>query len=347
MKNKRIYSLDCMRVVAFFCIIIYHFFVHLNINGSYAPRDYYIITGSTNMHMATMAVGVFFMLSGFGLMLSTKDKFDLKGYYYSRVTKILLPFWITYAYVFVCRAVACKGWPLGFVSKKTFIFTLFGMDEWISMLGMPTTTLGIGEWFLGNLMVLYLIFPLLRCALLKHPKITCFIAFVVYAGLSVNYYLMYTIEVHMNPILKGFEFFLGMCLALTYERINKKIGYVCLAGIIFCRVSTIDIIIPMGFKITIVSLMVFLLFLSLSDVFEKHKKVNGVVKFIAGYTYDIYLVHHVIIVMNADKYMGIYLETYQVMFIALIDAVEILIAVIALRLVTKQITGSIEKALAK
>mgnify|MGYP004448378005 FL=1 len=339
MNKKRIYSLDCMRVVAFICIIVYHFFVHLQINGSFYLTDQFVVGGNSNMHVATLAVGVFFILSGFGLMLSANKSFDLKRYYLGRVTKILIPFWVTYACYFVYKCIIAGGWPFVNVGRKTFVFTILGMDEWVSMLGIPTMSLGIGEWFLGNLMVLYLVFPLLRWCLLKFPWITRLAVLALYCFIAFNYH--YNVVVHMNPFLKGCEFFIGMCLAMDYEKINKHVGWAGLAALLLFRFCPVELPIPQALKITLLATLVFVMFLCLNGVFEKHEKVNRLFKTVSAYSYEIFLVHHIFILINADRVMGVSQNAGQVALIALIDAAEIVAAAVLLHFVTSRNAGNL------
>jgi hypothetical protein len=61
------------------------------------------------------------------------------------------------------------------------------MDSWVSMHGISTFSLTIGEWFLGCLILLYLIFPLLRFFMIKSEKFFFIIATGIYLIVLFHY----------------------------------------------------------------------------------------------------------------------------------------------------------------
>ena len=91
-----------------------------------------------------------------------------------RFIRVLIPFYITYISYFIYKVINDRFFYILFPAgniRMEIIFTFFGMDEWISQHGIHTFSLGIGEWFLGALLLLYLLFPLLRFLMKKNSRL--------------------------------------------------------------------------------------------------------------------------------------------------------------------------------
>ena len=107
----------------------------------------------------------------------------------------------------------------------SFLFTLFGMDSYVDSFGIPSCSLGIGEWFLGCLIMMYVLFPLLRILIIKRPYMTFAIATLYYALMIDKYYdfkLLSTVPMFTNFTIKIYDFILGMFIARILVRIPPK-----------------------------------------------------------------------------------------------------------------------------
>lgn len=162
---KRIRYFDLLRCISFCFIIFYHMISQLYFSRLFTLDKVLPFYENDNMNIAMLGVAVFFILSGAGLAYSTGENFDIRRFYKKRFIRILIPFYITYISYFIYKAGTTGSFTSFFppeTSAWKIIFTFFGMDEWISQHGIHTFSLGIGEWFLGALIILYLLFPLLR-----------------------------------------------------------------------------------------------------------------------------------------------------------------------------------------
>ncbi len=302
---KRYQFMNVLRVLSMIAIVFYHMVVTLENLGIRQHESVSLFYQNANMHIATVGVGLFFMLSGGGLMLSSKDKTDFSalGFYKKRFFKILIPFYIVYALYFVFFFFFYKVDSIGnmFASHPKpweFVFTLLGMDAYLSRFGIPTYSLGIGEWFLGCLMLMYLIFPLLRKCMLKNKVVTMLVATVYYLA------VIFTYQMHPyasmvpgigNFTVKVYDFILGMFLVLILEKIPDKLIFVWGAAellFIFCPVK-----LPINdlLSIEIQCVLAFLIFFYLERFFVKMPKFTRLVAWVSGFTYEYFLVHHVVI----------------------------------------------------
>ncbi|MCR4788462.1 MAG: acyltransferase [Lachnospiraceae bacterium] len=303
--KKRYDFMDVLRLLSMAGIVYYHMIVTLYLKGIRQLDSVSVLFQNSNMHVAKVCVGLFFMMSGAGLMLSVKDSenFSLKEYYKKRFFKILVPFYIVYI-LYLVTFICLTGEKLSAIyDRKVYpvciIFTLLGMDSYLGSFGVPTYALGIGEWFLGALVMMYIIFPLLRWALLKNKWITLGLATVYYAVILITYPNMsyaLTNPGYVNFTVKVFDFFLGMFLVLILDKIPKRSSF-AVSACVFLFFLLYPEPLPINDSIMIVLqiLSIFLMFNALEGFFTRFPRTMKVIKVLCSYTYIFFLVHHVII----------------------------------------------------
>ena len=220
---KRIRSFDLLRVLGFFTVIYYHILAQLAETGHYSAdnlRRWYVLADT---HIAIPAVAVFFMISGAVTAVTAKKAFSLKKYLTKRFSRLLVPYYILTLVYFALLLIVHRGKTDFFsagIPAWHAVFNLFGMDGWLLSHGVDTFYFGIGEWFLGALIVLSLLFPLFRLAMRKAPLVFLIAATGVYIGFAVSGVLM--VPEHISLPMKGYEFILGMYIGAYYDRISKK-----------------------------------------------------------------------------------------------------------------------------
>ena len=90
--------------------------------------------------------------------------------FYKRRARAVYPlFWLAWFVVFSYRFVAHPG-SFGGARTVTLVLTLLGLDNFAVAAGWVGTDFAcVGEWFLGSILFLYLLFPLLQRGLRKRP----------------------------------------------------------------------------------------------------------------------------------------------------------------------------------
>lgn len=333
--KKRYFFLDVLRVLAFFLVFFYHFLVRTAENGLITQEAASKIYEHPNFHMATLGVSLFFIISGMGLTLSARYKWNMKEYYQKRMIRILIPFYITYVGVWSAMFIMKKGqiFEPG-IPKRNIFFTIAGIDGYVQEMGIPTFSLGVGEWFLGCLIMIYLIFPLLYMCMRKYRKIFLIAATLFYlAGIWGD---VFQIPVHMNFFVKLYEFILGMLLGVYIDRINKwslAVTIPIAALFLFCPYS-----IPLqeGLKITVLSITVLLL---VSQLENRLYKGNGWKQFLSQfgkYSFEMYLIHHWVIIV-ITQYLGDLFYGKASLFILFV--VELLVTLVGAVLVKRIAQG--------
>ncbi len=327
--KKRYEFMNVLRLLAMLAIVFYHMTVTLYLMGIRQLESVRVFYENANMHIAKVGVCLFFMLSGAGLMLSSKDKEDFSAlaFYRKRFFKILVPFYIVYAVYFIFLLIQNAGSLKTLFAERNAspvcaVFTLLGMDAYLSNFGIPTYSLGIGEWFLGCLVIIYLLFPVLRKLMLKNKALFMGIATALYVVILCVYRFFpfaESVPPFLNVIVKIYDFILGMFLVLIPEKIPKKALWAGLAVnlfYVFCPVALPGID---SFGIVLQCLAVFVLFYGLEDLFasEKASKIMKVTGVLCGVSYEYYLIHHVVIDQLTARHRNIPFSNAQVLLLFL------------------------------
>lgn len=302
---KRVRYFDLLRVVCFCMIIFYHMMIQLYISGMFAAEYVNPYFSNSNMHLATLAVAVFFMLSGASLMVSStsasksstgsKETFNLKRYYLKRFIRILIPFYIVNIFYAIYRMLVAKTFWIfdKDVAPWKIILGVFGIDEWLSLYNVSSFSQGIGEWFLGALIIIYVFFPLFRKLMLKNRFIFFGIVAVIYF-LLIFFYPSQT-RIYQNILVKTCEFILGMYLGMYCGRLGRKWLIITLPIVAAFFFGKSNFTLNQALSITVLATAFFVSFSFLEKPLQKSKYVYKAIGFLSGCSYELFLVHHVII----------------------------------------------------
>lgn len=337
--------MDVIRLLSMLGIVYYHMVISLYLCGIRQYESIRPLFENKNMHVATVGVGLFFMISGAGLMLSTKNsaKLNLLDYFKKRVLKILIPFYVVYIlFLITFMLLTHQGLSAvyeGNAHPLTFIFTLLGMDAYVSSFGIDTFSLGIGEWFLGALVLMYIIFPILRWGLLKNKWITLGIMTVYYIIILIVYPLFpfaNTVPGYVNFLCKVYEFFLGMFLIIVIDQIPQRLRLIISVPLVLLFLF-IPVAIPVNQNLLILieNLSFFLFFAGLEGLFNKIPRVINVVVFLCGYSYEFFLIHHKCIDYITLQKIGIPFSNKDILFLFIKEFVVISVLTVVVKIILK------------
>ena len=99
----------------------------------------------------------FFLLSGAALCLQWQGRFRWRPYLVGRAAAMYPPFWLGFLVLFLYGDVLHGNNPD--IPRWRVAFSLLGLDGYLAP--VTPTFYKIGEWFLGVILLLYLLFPLL------------------------------------------------------------------------------------------------------------------------------------------------------------------------------------------
>ena len=203
--KHRAAGLDLFRVVAAVMVLLFHCHIH-------HENSFGALTGFVSMGAVFMTA--FFMLSGYVLFLTYKDKSlvqapALKKFYLKRIFGIF-PLYLIVAVLFVVT--------LGqeSVSQNLVLLPveLLGLQSVFSTL-FPVSH-NDGTWFISCLLLAYLAFPLMQEAVKQMTTRTKWIALAICAAVllwsPLVVHTFKTDSIYSNPFFRGLEFFIGVLL---------------------------------------------------------------------------------------------------------------------------------------
>ena len=305
---------DLVRTAAAVLIFWYHMNAELSVRGTEAV--WCSIDAGRNIGLGQLGTALFILLSGYTSCLSYRristGRRPWLSYYKKRLVSILPMFYIAYILAFLVLRLPDRSYD------RTLIYTLFGMDGYLSMHGLRTCYL-VGEWFTGCILLLYLLFPAIYALSEKKPLILLAGAVLIKVaallvihktGLTDNDLLFYL------P-----DFIFGVLIFRYRDRIPAVAGWICL--VLFLILMLIPLPVSYRICITPCGVTLFLVFLWLSGLLEKHAgektsflRLKKLLAAAAKYTYAIFLTHHVVISLVLRPISGqIGFRTYVKLFV--------------------------------
>ena len=201
LKNKeKIKNIIFLRACCCMGIVIYHYFCHSKV-------DLRFLYATSNGDFAFMFVTCFFCISGFVLYYNYPKTISIKKFYYKRWKSILIPYYISFIYFFFIESLRRKK-LLYNRNRKMFIFNILGLDGYLNY--RFKTFYLVGEWFLGAIIIIYIMFPIILIIINKSNIIInnilfCSLYFLMYK--KRNYFIIIP---QRNIITCIFSFYFGM-----------------------------------------------------------------------------------------------------------------------------------------
>ena len=288
MKRERLFYLDFVRAIAAISIVMTHFNARYLYLNPPMPEKAVITTTVSNIYIGGWGVSLFFIISGAALMYVYEEKCEIKQFYKKRFFSIYPMFWIAYIFAFFYFFYKNKSVPGGGAPKINFIFSILGFDGLLAE-NIPTFYI-LGEWFLGAIILMYLLFPVLRKLVNERPVIT------IVGILLIYFYIVFFYRLSFNPAKLIFtrlpEIVFGMYFVKWRKKVNWKVALIALIVLILNGVlkpGWSDIM-----QTTYVGIASFLVLVYLS-YFMENRWCQWGASIISKYSYAIFLVHHVII----------------------------------------------------
>jgi peptidoglycan/LPS O-acetylase OafA/YrhL len=203
--QHRAAGLDLFRVVAAVMVLLFHCNIHHE--SSFGP-----LTGFVSMGAVFMTA--FFMLSGYVLFLTYKDKSlvqapALKNFYLKRIFGIF-PLYLVVAVLYVVTL----GEESVFQNLVLLPIELLGLQSVFSTL-FPVSHNG-GTWFISCLLFAYLAFPLMQEVVKQMTTRTKWMSLAICSAIlfwsPLVVHTFKTDSIYSNPFFRGLEFFIGVLL---------------------------------------------------------------------------------------------------------------------------------------
>ena len=285
MKKQRLFYLDLIRAVALVCILVIHF--NAAVTGYFTlPSKLFGSVLPFNIYLGDFGSSLFFMVSGAALQYTSpgqgREPLNLARFYQKRAKAVYPMFWLAWCIFFPIRFVTKPGY---YAAAKTpsLLLTVLGLDNFAQAAGWVTMDFAcVGEWFLGSILFLYLLFPLLQRGLRKRPWLTWALTLAVCIPVHLLGWDARLVAVHIP------EFLFGMTFLTLAGRTRYILAPLLLAGAVLAQ--------PWDGKITcaLAGAGVFIL-LALAAPLLDRPWPRAVGAQLAKISYAVFLVHHVLI----------------------------------------------------
>ena len=286
--KERIEYLDFVRAIAVILIIITHYNAAYVFGREVPAFEKCIITEFPfGIYVGDLGVSLFLIISGAALMYVYEEKLELVKFYKKRFIAIFPMFWMAYIVAVLPKLGVWKNAGID-IPRWRILVTLVGMDGYLSEFGQGFYVLG--EWFLGFIILFYMVFPLLRTCMAKNEALTWIMVIIAYI-ITLKYY-DFNFEISKFIFARLPELCFGM--SFMKHRVNPR-WYMVIPAFAVLAVNTlvqprIMRIIP----ITYVGIAMFVAMVFVSNII-KGKKIRTVCSWLSKYSYAIFLVHYVII----------------------------------------------------
>lgn len=295
MKKERIFYLDFIRAIATFTIVLTHYNALFLYLPQPRPDKCLLLYRIFNIYIGNWGVSLFFIISGAALMYTYDKKFGLWDYYKRRMKSIYPMWWIAYimaASYWFLKYKTYNPWGVPSNEKWKIILSILGFDAYFE--GATPVFKFIGEWFLGCIILMYIIFPLLRRAVqnIKTSMILVPVIILLYfLGIYKNNTLLAT---DILVYVRIPEFLFGM-IYMKYWKNNCSKVCVCVSVLVLAMNQIVHPSINATVQTTYVGIASFLCLVFIAEFLQRIKLVKLLSTIISKYSYPVFLLHHLII----------------------------------------------------
>jgi exopolysaccharide production protein ExoZ len=296
MDSNRLHSLDYLRGITAFGIMIYHY------TGGICSRSADTIMGRLGVY----GVAIFYILSGLTLFHVYNENMkptwsETKSFFKKRIFRIFPLLWV----VTIVAVLVSQKTP-NFFDLFLNLSGLFGFVAW-------DVTFSGGVWSIGNELVFYVFFPIF--IYLSHKSqvwfwvlgVIIFLIFIYFAFIKIHYGMPMLEETsdYFNPLNNLFLFFGGFIIGKYLKRheissiILHVIIIVGLGLFVFYPVfgKKIDLLIGVNRLVfTLSSCMICIYFYKLS--YQVPTFIHKPLLWLGEVSYSLYLIHPIVIRIN-------------------------------------------------
>ncbi|WP_379933138.1 acyltransferase family protein [Enterobacter sichuanensis] len=323
LQKAKIEAFDFVRAISVLMIIIFHFISMIIRNGGGNWGEFNLIAP-----FGSIGVSFFIIISGAGLFISSKKWTGCKEFYIKRFKSIYPTFWFVYIFM-SCFLLVFAGRVYVGGDYFKWAITIIGFDGYMSWY-MPTYYI-IGEWFVGFIVLIYLVFPLIRMSMNASKSFT-FITSIICAILTFNFnkeisdaFPLFNSNAVWNPIIRLPEFIFGGIVADLIINDKGKLKYLFVFAVIYLSFSilTYDNLDKGVYSIPSLCAL-FIVVISVYDFIGK--RVTGdfynVILFFSGNSFVAFLIHHKIIgvlsmyvKINYSDIIAVYIYMMSLLFV--------------------------------
>jgi peptidoglycan/LPS O-acetylase OafA/YrhL len=166
----RLLIFDLLRIMAIVLVVIAHVAQTLSIpilDGFYGiPNFYFVSPGG-------MGVTILLVVSGASLCLNHQSVNDYTDFIIKRLCRIYPAYWCSLILILLIYAVASR---MPYLAPKDLVLSITGMYAFFREWGGPINSV---SWFIGLIVILYLMYPFIMPMFQKHGYIALFVLLVI------------------------------------------------------------------------------------------------------------------------------------------------------------------------
>ena len=286
--GKRIFYLDFIRALAVIMILLTHYnALYIYMEPQHLEKTILTVY-PFGIYIGNVAVALFFIISGAALMHVYGDKFNIVEFYKKRILSIYPMWWIACIFAYSYWLLKYKtANPWGAEHWK-ILLTIIGFDQYFASL---TVTFGIiGEWFLGCIILIYILFPIVRYLFNYHIKIC------ILGVLGLYFYFIFAnpwpLWLSVNVFVRLPEFLFGMYFYKYWKNVTWRgalIGTIVLITTTLWNPNIDD-----NIKTTYIGIAFFIVLVYVARIFEHNKAILYISSKICKYSYAIFISHHIL-----------------------------------------------------
>ncbi|MBR0451806.1 MAG: acyltransferase [Oscillospiraceae bacterium] len=288
MKSERVGQLDFIRAISCVFILFTHFnaaIAGFNGNSFLFPNNTPVPIYYGGIYLGSIGVSLFFILTGASLYCSyKKNKPSILEFYKKRVLSIFPMYWVAYIWFFSYYLLRDKALPKGELRHLLINIGGFGGYLWSLNLTEGEYYL-VGEWFLGCLLCIYLIFPIIFWLYKKTKYISLPLCLLFILLPTRNMDILFINRV--PEIVFGFVY-IDM---LANAKVQHAIIAIVTAIILYIIRSKLNSFV---YAVT-VSICLFVVLGVAGTFLSNSKRLYNLTRWFAGLSYPIFLVHHQVI----------------------------------------------------
>lgn len=296
-KKRRLEYLDYIRAFSTLLIVLTHY----NAVFLYLPEVNHkgiIITAFVNrLYIGSWGVSFFIIISGASLMYVYGKALDLKVFYKKRFWSLYPLYWLCYILSMTYMFLRYKTLNPQGTDNWRVVLSLLGFDAYLS--GIMPTWFTIGEWFMGMIIIFYLIFPIFLFCFKKSEKITWIGVIIIYI-LAMKYSDAMLFYPSQNLLVRLPEFLFGMSFVKHEGKIPKKYLFIVFGLII------LDFFIPQvlheSIRTPYLGIGVFIIMVAILNKIRMPMFIKSITNWICKHSYIIFLIHHNIILQISSYF---------------------------------------------
>ena len=314
-------GLDLIRLAALLPVLCYHFCIEAARLGFAVPGA---LIGRAMADWVEVGLAWFFLLSGAALCLQWQGRFRWRPYLAGRAAAMYPPFWLCFGALFLYGEVLHGNNPG--IPRWRVVFSILGLDGYLSPL--TATFYKVGEWFLGVILLLYLLFPLLLWCLGTRSRRWVLLAALVLLQLGWPALCPAPLEAGHTVLGRLPAFALGVWSGslLARDRTPLPGALWGLAGLLLFWVPGVPRLAPL----LAVAAALFWVVYALGQ--RLPAGTWGVLRRLAAWSYGVYLIHHVLltlVLLPAAQRAGLPLPVWFPVFLGASFALAALLAAVA------------------